>query len=389
MTNHTCVYFIGGSTYSNLPELRSGGIIDAHLVLPGGGVTPPSQFVKDCIAAGLSPCLNNGNDGKAGWDGTAQYYNNVFGMGYHCAGGESEQADEIDAIMNANNNTGIFLDYGGEGTGGGTNDDVWKETHTAPVHGGGCAGYYETYDGSENFWDWGVVGSGMKDAKAHGVKEIGIMIGSWMLDHSTVQDYVTLAQTMESNGILCAGFGVWAGEENDMNSVYNEFASWYQQLMAIWPPTNITMKNRFAGVTPTPTPTPVAADGSNPAVTYLNGVKYSFVRGTDNALWYIANGMSKWQSLGGDLTSGVAAETVGTDIYVFGRGTDKATWYRTLKKGWASIGGIATSAPSVTSDGTTLLVGVRGGDKGFWYRTLDVVVGAWAANWLSLGGQSN
>jgi hypothetical protein len=388
--NHTCVYFIAGDSYSNLPEIRSAGIIDAHLVIHGGGVTPPSQFVKDCIAAGLSPICNNGNDGGAGWDGSASYYPNLFNMGYHAAGGESEQANEIDAIMNS----GIFLDYGGEGTGGGTNDDVWKETHTAPVHGGGCAGYYETYDGSDNFWGWDVVGSGMKDAKAHGVKEIGIMIGSWMLDHSTVQDYITLAQTMESNGITCAGFGVWSGYNNNMNNVYNEFASWYQQLMAIWPPTSITMKNRFSGPTPTPTPTPapVAADGSNPAVTYLNGVKYSFARGLSNALYYLTDGATKWLSLGGTLTSGVAAETVGNEIYIFGRGADKkTTYYRTLTKEWTSIGGIATSSPGLTldSNGKTLLVEVRGGDKAVWYRTLDTTTGAVSPEWLSLGGVLN
>jgi hypothetical protein len=344
--------------------------------------------VKDCIAAGLSPCCNNGNDGKAGWDGTAAYYNNVFSMGYHCAGGESEQADEIDAIMSANNNTGIFLDYGGEGTGGGTNDDVWYETHTAPVHGGGCAGYYETYDGSDNFWGWDVVGSGMLDAKKHGVKEIGIMIGSWMIDHSTVQDYITLAQTMEQNSIPCAGFGVWSGDNNDMNNVYNEFASWYQQLMDIWPPTNITMKNRFDAPPPPQPKPPVAADGSNPAVTYLNGVKYSFVRGTDNALWYNTGTYNVWTSLGGVITSGPTAVAVNNDIHIFARGTDKAVWYRTLTKEWSSISGLVSSGPAVSTDGNVLFVVVRGNDTALWYRVLNLAAGSWG-EWASLGGSTN
>ena len=142
-------------------------------------------------------------------------------------------------------------------------------------------------------------------------------------------------------------------------------------------------------ITPTPTPTPptpVAADGTNPASVYLNGVKYSFVQGAAGALWYIADG-GKWAALGGALTSGVAATTVGSDIYIFGRGADKqSTYYRTLTKAWKSIGGIATSAPSATNNGTTLLVSVRGADKALWYRTLDIPTGVWSA-WTSLGGE--
>ena len=346
---HSMVYFIAGESYSNLAAIKNAGIVDVHLVIHGGGVTPPQQFVTDCNNQGLSPILNNGNDGQSGDGGNAQYYPQVAAMGYHAAGGESEQGDEIDRCM-ANL---IFLDYGGEGTGGGTDDDVWNVTHPGPVSGHGAAGYYETYDASSNFWGWNVVGSGMLHAKAHGVKEIGIMIGSWMMSHSSVQDYITLAQNMESNGITCAGFGVWSGYGNDMNSVYSEFASWYQQLMAIWPPTNVTMKNRFTGPTPTP-PDPTVTFSSAPAATTA-GI---FIKGSDNALWYGAKQQTGWQweSLGGTITSAPAAvrRTSGvTDV--FARGGGGALWWRqydgTKWLPWTSLGGsiLAGTGPTVTS----------------------------------------
>ena len=79
----------------------------------------------------------------------------------------------------------------------------------------------------------------------------------------TQQDYIQLAQNMEANGITCAGIGVWGGYGNNANNVYNEFAGWFQQFMAIWPPTGITMKNRFAGVVPPPpTPKPPATNAT-------------------------------------------------------------------------------------------------------------------------------
>jgi hypothetical protein len=334
------VYFIAGDSYSDLSALRQAGIIDAHIVIHGGGVTPPAQFPKDCANAGLSPILNNGNDGVPGWSGSPDYYKNVAALGYMGAGGESEQANEIDAIMNEL----VYVDYGGEGTGGGTNDDVWFATHPAPAHGFGAAGYYETYDSAANFWGWNIVGSGMLDAQKHGVKEIGIMIGSWMmqvylakrginhLDYilktSSVQDYINLANDMEQNGIRCAGFGVWSGYGNNMNDVYNKFSGWYQQLMSIWPPTNVTMKDRFAA----PATTPITMVGSPAACS--NGVS---IKGSDGALWYSADKGLTWESLGGQVEAAtdVACATSG-DFYVIG--TNGNLYWRDLTGNWVSRG---------------------------------------------------
>jgi len=365
------VYFVSGDSYSDLGALRAAGIIDLHYVIHGGGSSAPSSVVADCNAAGLSPILNNGNDGAAGWDGSDAYNANVAAQGWHAVGGESEQAPEIDSIMSHL----IFLDYGGEGTGGGTDDDVWNVTHPGPVSGHGAAGYYETYDGSSNFWGWDVVGPGMLHAKAHGVKEIGIMVGTWMMSHSTPQDYITLAQDMEANGITCAGIGVWGGYGNDANNVYNEFASWFQAWQAIWPPTNVTMKNRFAGPTP---PTPATVNfASTPNTTIVGGNMNIFVKGSDDALWQSTDGGKTFPtSLGGTLTSAPTAITRGSVIDVFARGSPDGVfqkqWTGTAWREWFNLGGqvLSGTAPAAVSpDGNTIDIYVIGADTRLYLKT--------------------
>jgi len=237
---HNFVYFIGAESYSDLGELRRAGIIDFHQVQHSG--TPPTaQVVADCNAAGLSPILNNGNDGKPGWNGSDSYYITAAAQGWHAAGGESEQAGEIDSIMNHL----IFLNYGGEGTPGGNQDDIFAVTHPGPVHGYGCASYFETYDQYKNFWGWNIIGEAVRNAKVHGVKEIGICVGSWMKGQSTSQDYISLANAFETNGVTCSGIGVWGGYGSNANAILNTFTDWFQTWMAIWPPQTLTMKKRF------------------------------------------------------------------------------------------------------------------------------------------------
>ncbi len=88
---------------------------------------------------------------------------------------------------------------------------------------------------------------------------------------------------------------------------------------------------------------------SDPGIAFVWGTRQApntslavvFVRGPGNALWYkqttlpvnTVNGA--WRSLGGILTSGVAAVSVGL-TYVFALGTDNQAWYR--GGGWPSLG---------------------------------------------------
>ena len=383
---HSMVYGVSGDSYSDLKALRSAGIIDCHFIIHGGGSSPPTNFVADCNAAGVSPVLNNGNDGGAGWNGSDSYNANVAAMGFHAVGGESEQAPEIDSIMNHL----IFLDYGGEGTAGNiqdglkTNDCVWCATHPAPVHGFGAASYMETYDSATNLWGWDVMSQGMLSAKAHGVKEIGLCVGTWMINHSSAQDYINIAQQMEANGITCAGMVVWGGYGSNMNSVYNEFASWFQAWQAIWPPTNVTMKNRFGGAPPVSS----IKFASTPTTTLLGGNMNIFVKGSDNALWHGYGSPIKWESLGGILTSAPTAITRGDFIDVFARGSPdgvyQKSWNGTAWSAWHEIGGQVlngTAPEAFTPDGNIVDLYVTGSDSALYCKTWDGT--AWSA-WITV-----
>ena len=397
---HTMVYGVSGDSYNDLKALRNAGIIDCHYIIHGGGSSPPGNFVADCNAAGVSPVLNNGNDGGAGWNGSDSYNANVAAMGFHAVGGESEQAAEIDSIMDHL----IFLDYGGEGTAGAekdaagepikTNDCVWCATHPAPVHGYGAASYMETYDGSSNLWGWDVMAQGMQSAKAHGVKEIGLCVGTWMINHSSAQDYINIAQQMEANGITCAGMVVWGGYGSDMNSVYNEFASWFQTWMAAYPPTNVTMRNRFTGPTPTP-PTPTGITFTSAPATCSSDANTVdvFAVGSDKTLWHKRwmNGtwQPTWDSLGGLCTSPPAAIARGVTLDVFVRGSDGALytreWDGTKWSAWTSLGGAlqANTAPTVTSQSATNLdVFVISSNGALYQKSLNGKV--WQTTWTQI-----
>jgi hypothetical protein len=72
---------------------------------------------------------------------------------------------------------------------------------------------------------------------------------------------------------------------------------------------------------------------SSPGITFLGAGNLAvFARGTNNAGWYRQSGLpigpiGSWTSIGGRLTSGVAADTVpGGDTSVFGLGTDNQVY---------------------------------------------------------------
>jgi hypothetical protein len=101
------------------------------------------------------------------------------------------------------------------------------------------------------------------------------------------------------------------------------------------------------------------------------------------------------QSLGGALTSGPAAITIGSatefaDTWVFARGTNGSVWFRRFSDArgtwgpWTSLGGRAIGAPGVTCVGgppTSPIVFVRGTDNALWQRSLG------GGGWTSRGGR--
>ncbi|MDH6133686.1 alpha-galactosidase [Kitasatospora sp. MAA4] len=136
-----------------------------------------------------------------------------------------------------------------------------------------------------------------------------------------------------------------------------------------------------------------------------------FVRGGDNALWedsYTSGALGAWVNLGGTLSAGPAAASLGQDrIDVFVRGTDGGLWQKTYQQvpgsgsagspnvawtaNWTNLGGPNTATGPGTFTGTPAAVAslnrvdvfVRGNDNALWQRSY--VSGAWT-DWTSRGG---
>jgi hypothetical protein len=132
---------------------------------------------------------------------------------------------------------------------------------------------------------------------------------------------------------------------------------------------------------------------SDPDAVSYNGKRYVFARGTDNALWYRTyegTSWSGWTSLGGNINSAPGVAEANGRLNVFSRGTDNALWYRTYDgtswSGWTSLGGALNSGPGAMRLGTPislLYVFASGTDNALWYRTYD---GTSWSGWTSLGG---
>jgi hypothetical protein len=160
---------------------------------------------------------------------------------------------------------------------------------------------------------------------------------------SSAQDYINLANAYEAHGLTCAGIVVWGGYGTNMNSLYNQFASWFKAWQAIWPANMMTMDKRYEGNAP---PTP-AAQSTGPATCSFGDKIYVFVQGVDNSLWSrcsTAGVWSDWEFLSGKLTSSpTACTTSDGTVHVFVRGTDKALWHRAFTTSWSaweSLGGL-------------------------------------------------
>ena len=117
-----------------------------------------------------------------------------------------------------------------------------------------------------------------------------------------------------------------------------------------------------------------------------------FAGGTGNSLyhiWWDGSRWSSWESLGGTITSAPAAVSWGPNrIDVFARGTDNALWHiwwdGNRWSEWESLGGSLTSGPAAVSWGPNRIdVFARGTDNALWHIWWD---GNWWSSWESLGG---
>jgi hypothetical protein len=123
-----------------------------------------------------------------------------------------------------------------------------------------------------------------------------------------------------------------------------------------------------------------------------------FARGSDNALWHIAEtapggGWSAWTSLGGQL-SGAPDVAINTNhtLEVFARGPGNALWHtwQYAPGGtwtpWASLDGVITTAPAAIPYSTgALVVWALGSNNGAYHIWQTAPAGAWSG-WASDGG---
>jgi hypothetical protein len=118
----------------------------------------------------------------------------------------------------------------------------------------------------------------------------------------------------------------------------------------------------------------------------------TFVRGTDNALyhkWWDGSRWSGWERLGGSLTSAPGAVSWGPNrIDVFVRGTDNAMyhlfWNGSRWSEWENLGGVLTSAPAAASWAPNRIdTFVRGSDNALYHKWWD---GSRWSEWENLGG---
>ena len=244
---HNMVYGIAGAYASNMAALKAAGFIDFHLVIPGGAApTTSSNFVKQCNDLGVSPVLNNGNDGISGCAGydPNSYYKQVADLGWHAAGGESEPNGEWKAIMN----NLVGMDYGGEWNCCNDLSNIWVHQMAGEkVTGKGMCAYLETYVGVCGVYlcPDAVVKAAVA-CKNAGCKEVGLMIGGWMVNHGIgAQPYIDIIQRIEAAGVTVSGVVLWWGHGSDMNNTYNVNAGIIRALQAVWPPEMTTLKNRF------------------------------------------------------------------------------------------------------------------------------------------------
>lgn len=128
----------------------------------------------------------------------------------------------------------------------------------------------------------------------------------------------------------------------------------------------------------------------------LGGRLDVFARGTDKAVWHIAqtapnNGWGGWASLGGWVDLVKLARNADGRLELFARGADKALWHKWQTapngswSGWVSMGGWIDMLEVGQNQDGRLEVFARGSDGALWHAWQTAPNGPWSG-WASLGG---
>jgi len=268
---NTAVFGVCARSFSNIPTLKSQGYVD-FIIEGSPGSQPPGGFVSSCASAGVSSILQTSDSGSGGCGGNdcTSYYNGLKSGGLLSAGGESESLTEVQAILGSGL---VFMNYGGEGTGGPTgNNNIWAKTGGHCMNSGGatiasgqkCSTFLETYttDSMLPASEMGTEAGYNHDA---GCFEVGVLVGSWAAaDYGAgASTYEEMYDEIKSAIGACAGFQYWyvTGDSGGFSDgVMNGLLSAYSHDMR-------TIMTRAGGgpAPPAPGPTPGPGPISNTA----------------------------------------------------------------------------------------------------------------------------
>jgi hypothetical protein len=240
----------------SVAPLKALGIVD-FLQVVGDGAYPDSSFISDCAANHASCGINNSNDGtSSNW--SLAYYQQLASSGVQWAIGESESGAEMCTIMQAAPGKLVAGTYGGEGTGGPTNNnDIWSGntlTPTCTIKPGTINCWLEAYTSSAML-SASEIGTEAGINKDAGCFEVGLLPGTWCeADYgATAETYLEMVDAMKSQGVTCAGVQMWYYQGG---FAYPDI---FTDLMAEYPANMTPILQRASG-TPTPTPTPPTPD---------------------------------------------------------------------------------------------------------------------------------
>ena len=253
-------YQLCAESFSNYAQLKSQGFIDLVLIeninSSCNACPVPQGFINGCTAQGMGSLLNNGNDAGGGGGGANQsYYAGLKKQGLSGAGGESESLDEVNAILANTGSTFVFMNYGGQGTGGPTgNNNIWASQGGHCSYSGGAtigsgqkvSSFIEPYaPGLMSTEEVETEAGYNKDA---GCFEVGILIVDWYPG----ANYAGYADAVISSGATFGGFQFWyvEGDSASGSNNWGPGSSDINNMMKQFPPNTKNIVQRAGGSSP-------------------------------------------------------------------------------------------------------------------------------------------
>ena len=226
------VFQVAGSSLNtaNPAAFKNMGVVDLCWYAGAGNMpSAPTSFIANCHAQGMGAIMQNSDSGSTENCGGQcdSYHSMLASAGLDAVGGESETGAEMNSTMKYL----IFLNYGGQGSGGPTgNNNVWAKTGGnagATVGAKGCSTFMETYTTSGMLSPSEIATEAVYN-KSAGCFEVGLIVGSWSGNYgATVDTYIAMVNAMAGAGVTCAGFHYWLYDDSRAWGTFTSLISHY------------------------------------------------------------------------------------------------------------------------------------------------------------------